>query len=657
MSFHPLLLRQLRRSFGSEASVPPGFDSLLAQVSAAYDQFDQDRLLTEHVLETSSRELTVANASLLEQNRRSEALLARLRKTINLLHPEAPLSDARDALDLVGEIERLVAQSKAVETALREAKEASDSANQAKSDFLANMSHEIRTPLNAVVGMTNLLLDSKLPATEREYIEIIRENGDALLDIITDILDFSKIEAHHLELEMIPCNLRELVEQVLDLFSKQAMQSGVDLGVSFAAGIPASVITDPTRLRQILVNLVGNAMKFTASGGVGIFVRGRSEGDAFRLEFSVEDTGIGIPADRIDRLFKPFSQIDSSNTRKYGGTGLGLAITSRLAELLGGSVSVTSEVGVGSIFRFDILAKACEDEVTAPTNSPAALAGRRVLVVDDIAINRRILEQQLSGWGLEVRLAPSPGDALEMFSGGGLYDLLILDFQMPGMTGAQLACEFHRRHPGDVPPIFILSSRGQQSDEAGALVARRLTKPVKPTELLAALSALDAAGTGSDATRNATPVQETPGASFAIQHPLRVLVAEDVAVNRKVANLYLARLGYHPVSVNNGREALDAVNVNHFDVVLMDMQMPEMDGLTATRMIRRRPGCRQHPYIIALTANVMTEHRAAAAETGMQDYLSKPLQRDALTEALRRAYAWLAANPAPASTPEDSAQL
>ena len=656
MSFHPLLLRQLRRAFASEASAPPGLDALLSQVSAAYDQFDQDRLLTDHVLETSSRELTAANASLLEQNRRSEALLARLRKTIDMLHPEAPLSDAQDALDLVGEIERLVAQSKAVEAALREAKDASDSANQAKSDFLANMSHEIRTPLNAVVGMTNLLLDSELPATAREYIEIIRENGDALLDIITDILDFSKIEAHHLELEMIPCNLRELVEQVLDLFSKQAMQTGLDLGVSFAPGIPNSVITDPTRLRQILVNLAGNAMKFTASGGVGIFVRGRSEGDAFRLEFSVEDTGIGIPADRIDRLFKPFSQVDSSNTRKYGGTGLGLAITSRLAELLGGSVSVTSEVGVGSVFRFDILAKPCGGEVAASKNTAAALAGRRVLVVDDIAINRRILEQQLSGWGLEVSLAPSPGDALEMFR-GGLYDLLILDFQMPGMTGAQLACELHRRHPGNVPPILILSSRGQQSDEAGALVARRLAKPVKPTELLAALSALDAAGTGPDAPRNAQPPQETPDASFSVQHPLRLLVAEDVAVNRKVANLYLARLGYHPVSVSNGREALDAVTANHFDVVLMDMQMPEMDGLTATRMIRRRPRCREHPYIIALTANVMTEHRAAAAETGMQDYLSKPLQRDALTEALRRAYTWLAANPAPASTPEDSAQL
>lgn len=656
MSLHPLLLRQLRRAFGSEKSAPPSLDALLSQVSAAYEQFDQDRLLTEHVMETSSRELTTANASLLEQNRRNEALLARLRQTINLLHPEAPLSDAQDALDLVGEIARLVAQSKAVEAALREAKEASDSANQAKSDFLANMSHEIRTPLNAVVGMSNMLLDSELPPTERDYIEIIRQNGDALLDIISDILDFSKIEAHHLELEMIPCNLRDLAEQVLDLFSKQAMQSGLDLGVSFAPGTPVSVISDPTRLRQILVNLVGNAMKFTSTGGVGIFVRSQSEGDALRLEFSIEDTGIGIPAERLDRLFKPFSQVDSSNTRKYGGTGLGLAITSRLAELLGGSVSVTSEIGVGSVFRFDILARPCDDADAAPTTNPASLAGRRVLVVDDIAINRRILEQQLTGWGLDVCLAASPGEALQMFA-GGRYDLLILDFQMPEMTGARLACELHRLHPGSIPPILILSSRGQQPDEAGSLVARRLTKPVKPTELLAALSTLCAREPGKTAPADTQPVPEAPDSSFAAQHPLRVLVAEDVAVNRKVTNLYLMRLGYHPVSVSNGREALEAVSTNHFDVVLMDMQMPEMDGLTATRMIRRRPGCEHHPYIIALTANVLTEHRTAAAETGMQDYLSKPLQREALIAALRRAHEWITAHPPAASLPGDSAQL
>ncbi len=654
MSLHPLLQRQLRRAFGSDENVPPGLDELLSQVSAAYGQFDQDRILTEHVMETSSRELTAANASLLEQNRRTDTLLARLRQTLSLLYPDGTLPTGQDALDLAGEIELLVGQRKSVEIALREAKEASDSANRAKSDFLANMSHEIRTPMNAVVGMTSLLLDSDLSPVEREYIDIIRQNGDALLDIISDILDFSKIEAHHLELEMIPCNLRDMLEQVLDLFSKQAMQTGLDLGVSFAPGIPASVVTDPTRLRQILVNLVGNAMKFTRSGGVGIFVRGQPEGDSCRLDFSVEDTGIGIPSDRLDRLFKPFSQVDTSTTRKYGGTGLGLAITSRLVELLGGSVSVSSQVGVGSSFQFHIFAKPCSESGPPPSVDPAALAGRRVLVVDDIAINRRILQQQLSNWGLDVSLAASPAEALQAFDGGARYDLLILDFQMPAMNGAQLACELHKRHAGKLPPILILSSRGQQSDEAGPLIARRLTKPVKPTELLAALALLDP-GAAPAAARQPGP--EAPDASFAQHHPLRVLVAEDVAVNRKVINLYLRRLGYHPVSVDNGREALEAVSNNSFDVVLMDMQMPEMDGLTATRLIRQRRGCARHPYIIALTANVMSEHRTAAIETGMQDYLSKPLQRDALTDALRRAHAWLTENPTSGPIAEDSSQL
>ncbi len=657
MSLHPLLLRQLRRTFGSAEAAPPETSALLEKISAAYHQFDQDRRLTEHVMDTSSRELTVANAALLEQNRRNEALISRLHQTVNLLHPEVPVTPSQDALFLVTDIERLVAEKQATELALRQARDAADSANRAKSDFLANTSHEIRTPLNAVVGMTSLLLDTDLRTTQREYVEIIRQNGDALLDIINDILDFSKIEAGSLDLEFIPINFRELIEQVLDLFSESALQRGLDLGISFAPDVPDCVVTDPTRLRQILVNLVGNALKFTPSGGVGIFINAQACFDGVILEFSVEDTGIGIPADRLDRLFKSFSQVDTSTTRKYGGTGLGLAITARLVGLLGGTITVASQPGSGSTFNFKIHSQYCDRVEFPQAAAPAVLIGRRILVVDDIAINRRILEQQLAGWGIKVELAASPAEALAAFASGNRYDLLILDFNMPDMNGAELACELHRNHPDTTPPILLLSSRGQQSDPAGPIITRRLTKPVKPTELLAALSSLLGSLSAQRVLPGVTPRPASTDLDFARRHPLRLLVAEDVPVNRKVIDLYLTRLGYRATLVDNGLAAIAAIASESFDVILMDLQMPVMDGLIATRTIRRQPGRLHHPYIIALTANVLSQHRAAAAETGMQDYLPKPLRPESLADALRRAHAWLAEHPAPVFPAEDSAQL
>jgi signal transduction histidine kinase/ActR/RegA family two-component response regulator len=516
MSFHPLLARQLRRAFGSPEASPPELRQLFEQVDAAYRQFDQDRRITDRAMDLSSSELTEAYARLLTQNQRNGKLLERLSTTISLLGTSAPGHSEDNLLHIAEEIERLVAGRQAAEIALREAKEAADAANQAKSEFLANMSHEIRTPLNAVVGMTSLLLDKELPPVQREYVEIIRRSGDALMDIINDILDFSKIEAGQMDLELIPCDLRNSVGQVVDLFSARVRETGLDLGVSFAPGVPARVVTDPTRLRQILINLVGNAIKFTSEGRVGISVTARPEGDAMKIAFSIEDTGTGIPPERLNLLFKAFSQVDSSNTRKYGGSGLGLAITHHLVGLLGGTIRVASQPGVGSTFCFDIAATPVKPEI--------------------------------------LSASPEPGAA---------------------------------RSPGPADPDF----------------ARR--------------------------------------------HPLRILVAEDVAVNRKVIDLYLGRLGYRCKLVGDGQEAIQAVEAEPFDVIFMDMQMPGVDGLTATRRIRGQPGCERHPYIIALTANVFLEHRADATQSGMQDYIAKPFRSETLAGALRNAHAWLLENPAP----------
>ncbi|GAA5116326.1 response regulator [Luteolibacter yonseiensis] len=645
MTYHPLLARQLRRVFGSSDTVPPEVLPFIKLVDGAYAQFDSDRLLTEHVMTVSARELTESNATLIEQNNRNAEVLQRLEKAINLLNDdESGHRGGLDLLQVAHDIEQLAELRRDTENALRSAKVAADSANRAKSEFLANMSHEIRTPLNAVVGMTSLLLDSEMSPDQLDYTETIRASSDALLSIINDILDFSKIEAGKMEVECIPTDIHTTVEQVIDMFSAQTSAQMLDLGAFISPEVPRWVNSDPTRLRQILVNLVGNAIRFTPQGGIGIFVSAMREEDKWNIRFHVEDTGIGIPAERLDRLFKAFTQVDSSTTRRFGGTGLGLAISQRLVSMLGGEISVTSEPGEGTTFHFDIRAEAVGlNELRPPQQLDIRpLAGRHILIVDDIAINRRILEQQLRGAGFVVTLAPSPQAAIEFFLLGNSCDLVLLDYNMPVMNGAELALELDRRHPRSLPPFILLSSRGHLTDEAGPLISRRLAKPVKPSELLSLISETLLPTSHIRVPTRAAPEYDT---SFANKYPLKILVAEDIAVNQKVISLFLTRLGYRADIVADGLEVLAAHAAGNHDIILMDLQMPEMDGVAATRMLRTNPNGASRPYIIALTANVQSEQQIEAREVGFQDYLSKPLRPESLANALERAHIWLMANP------------
>lgn len=532
--------------------------------------------------------------------------------------------------------QRLAALTDQERKAREEAEMASqeaEKANLAKSVFLATMSHEIRTPMNGVIGMATLLVQTPMNTEQRDYAETIRQCGESLLNVIDDILDFSKIESGKMELESHDFDLRACIEEVLDIFSRKASLQGLDLVYQMENNVPRQIIGDPHRLRQILTNLVSNAIKFTKQGEVYIGVRLEEVGDQYiRLAFEVRDTGIGIPEAKKDRLFKPFSQVDSSTTRQYGGSGLGLAICTKLVDLMGGQIRVESQEGKGTSFHFSIRAVAGTQSLRTYVHlNPGHFEGNRVLVVDDNPTNLNILKVQLETWNFIPITARSGEEALHLLDHPMKFDLVLTDMRMPEMDGRELSLLIKKRLP--TLPIILLSSLGEEYPERNRdLFKAVLSKPIKQDILYKEILNVLLEKTNKDRIPASGKTILSP--QFAEDHPLRILVAEDNPVNQKVASHTLGKLGYIPEVVENGQAVLDSLGQQSWDLILMDIQMPVLDGLEATRIIRGLDI--NQPFIIAMTATATLEQRERCLEAGMDDYLSKPVRLEELLKLLTK---------------------